>query len=94
MHCKRLQGLYAPGSACISQEAVLNLIYNCPLLKRVKLSDCNSITDDVVQALVKNCPSLVELDLHGCEQVTNKSLHMLFLQLETLKNSKYRKIKI
>jgi hypothetical protein len=81
----RLQGLYAPCCPQVTREGIAHIYNNCPMLKRMKITENDTIQDEDMIKFVENCKSLIEVDVHACTQLTNESFRRVFMDLEQLR---------
>lgn len=85
---RRLQGINLGGCWKISDTGILALA-SCPLLRRVKLSGVDQITDESVSALAKSCPLLLEIDLNNCKHITDKSVRDIWLHSTHMREMRF-----
>ena len=72
-----LQSLCLMGIVSISDEAIINVVKNCPSLQSLDLSFCRSISEFGLLQVFSTRPLLINLRLEGLESLTNKAIRHL-----------------
>ena len=76
--CPGLVELDLEGCSEISDAAIVALVNDTSsALRKLRLQDCNRLTDASVEAIARGCPRLRILLLSGCHRITSKSLSAL-----------------
>lgn len=81
-----LQSLSLMGIVGISDETIVDVVKNCPLLQSLDLSFCRSISEFGLLQVFMTRPLLINLRLQGLESLTNNAIKHLSKQCTHLQS--------
>ncbi|KAF9436427.1 SCF ubiquitin ligase complex subunit [Entomortierella beljakovae] len=86
--CVRLERLLLAGSVNITRTGLNKILYSCPGLYSLDLSDIPVVTDELIESVSTECPRLHTLYLGSCSSITDESVVKLAANCSQLKRIK------